>query len=143
MLKFILPADCGFSAGVIALGIRLAERAGFLIALAPREGDLELGLAFARDDPQIAFGSQRSAEFHLDFLRAARHMADRSLDRGGDVGQRAEAFSNFSAVAVATSPSATSDSPGLTPFPPMSTLFPPGNSTIIRAAIRASVIRYG
>jgi len=92
MLTVILPPDYGFSAGVVTLGIRRAESTGSLIALAPGKGDLELGLAFARDNPEIALGCQRGAELHFNFLGAVGHPANRLLNRGGNIGQRAERF---------------------------------------------------
>ena len=88
MLKFIIPADCGFSAGIVALGRRRAESTDFLIAFPPGERDLKFGLALAGDDPKIAFAGQRRAELHFHLLGAMGHPANRLLHSGGDIGGR-------------------------------------------------------
>ena len=90
MSKFILQADCGFSAGVETSGYGVLTRAALLIVLPPGKGDLKFCLALTRNDPEIAFGGQRRAELHFDLLGAMGHPADRMLNVGRGAPNRAK-----------------------------------------------------
>src|SRR5271166_143783 len=60
----------------------------FFAVRLPRQGDLELGLALAGDDPEVAVAAQSGAELHLDLGRPLFERADRFFQHAHEFAER-------------------------------------------------------